>query len=392
MFGAASSQRKGPVAMSGELRFELAAIGDRAALERTWSELERRAGGSFFQSWGWIEAWLEAVSGEVEPLLLHGREAGRSVLLGLLVSARTRLAAVVPVEVLHLSETGNPAHDALTVEHNGFLIEPGRERALLAAALEHLCACHPGWDELRISGLPARLAGAYREAAERAGLWVRVERTHPYFFVDLEALRASGQDHAATLSRNCRAQLRRTARRYGEHGTPRLRLAADPDEALGHFEALLELHQRTWTARGAPGAFASAFMREFHRRLIATRFERGEIQLGEARAGSELIGYLYAFVHRGVVSSYQSGLAYGDDPRLRPGLLAHHLAIEHNLAAGMRVYDLLAGESRFKRSICNAESQMLWLRLQRPRARQRLARGLERLAGRTPGRDPITGR
>ena len=66
------------------------------------------------------------------------------------------------------------------------------------------------------------------------------------------------------------------------------------------------------------------------------------------------MGYLYNFRFRDRIYAYQSGFAYEEDPRLKPGLICHALAIERAAAdSTVRIYDFLAGDSRFKRSFAN---------------------------------------
>jgi CelD/BcsL family acetyltransferase involved in cellulose biosynthesis len=90
---------------------------------------------------------------------------------------------------------------------------------------------------------------------------------------------------------------------------------------------------------------------EFHRALVSRAWPEGGVELLRIRAGEKPIGYLYNFLWRGWVGYYTSGFVYTDDNRLKPGLVAHWLAIERHLAAGARIYDFMAGESRYKASL-----------------------------------------
>ena len=65
--------------------------------------------------------------------------------------------------------------------------------------------------------------------------------------------------------------------------------------------------------------------------------------------------------------SYQSGYHPGPDNRHHPGLVMHYLAIERAMRAGFQVYDFLAGEARYKRSLAAPGEALLWCRLQQPR-------------------------
>ncbi len=113
-------------------------------------------------------------------------------------------------------------------------------------------------------------------------------------------------------------------------------------------------------------------------------------QEAEARAGERIIGYLYNFRHNGRVYAYQSGFADAD-PRERPGVVAHALAIRHALGSGLRVYDFMAGRNRLKESFATSCEPMLWQVVQQPRLAFRfehLARQLKQRIARSPGCSP----
>jgi CelD/BcsL family acetyltransferase involved in cellulose biosynthesis len=88
---------------------------------------------------------------------------------------------------------------------------------------------------------------------------------------------------------------------------------------------------------------------------------------------------LYNFIEAGKVSYYQSGLVYRDDPRLKPGLVAHALTIQRAADAGLREYDLLAGDYRYKRSLATASRDLVWLRLERGNLKTRTIAALRAL-------------
>ncbi|MGZ9042781.1 MAG: GNAT family N-acetyltransferase, partial [Allosphingosinicella sp.] len=139
---------------------------------------------------------------------------------------------------------------------------------------------------------------------------------------------------------------------------------------------LQRLHQAYWTARGKPGAFANPVFTVFHTRLIREALSRKEVEIARISSEKGVIGYLYQFRKNGRVYSYQSGFHYEDDNRLKPGLVSHRLAIEHSLSAGDAVYDFLAGDDRYKRSLGTDAGQLFWLTLQKRRLAFFLERGL----------------
>lgn len=357
-----------------ERQVALQALTDIDALAQLWLDLEARAPHSFFQSWAWIGCWLRALPRELHPLLFSASVAGRPAALAILVPRRDRRHGLFLSRSLHLNETGVPALDTLTIEYNGFLFDPssGFSQRDIVEYLRNHCR---DWDELVLGGLRAHeLAALHCD-----GLVLAPYHTTRAYFVNLNAVRASGGDFLNTLSANSRYQLRRARALYAARGSLRLDTAHDEAEAQAFLTGLKALHQAYWTIRGAPGAFAAPFFEIFHRALIASRFASGEIQLLRVMVGADPIGYLYNFVHRGHVYAYQSGFAYEADNKIKPGLVAHSLAIEMNLRAGRTVYDFMAGEDRHKQSLSNDGVDLAWVRLQRPHAKFMVERTLKQM-------------
>jgi CelD/BcsL family acetyltransferase involved in cellulose biosynthesis len=361
---------------------DLEPVTDPGRLAPLWLDLQARARVSFFQSWGWVGSWLRALPTDLTPRLLIAREGGRITALGVLGAAAVRRRRLVRSRQLLVGESGRRDLDTLTVEHSGLLLERGREAEALRKVLACLAADQPRWDELVVSGVDAPDSGLYAEAARAAGLWPRTVLRKPSFYADLQAVRDSGGDYLSALTPNTRRQVRQALRGYARSGPVRLREAASLEEARAFLDALAELHQARWRARGEPGAFGSAFARSFHQELLAACFERGEVQLAGVFAGGETVGYVYNFVCRGVGSNYQGGFVYGPEAWRRPGLVIHSLVAQRGLERGWSRYDLLMGDQRYKRSLTTHQEELVWLRLQHPRLRFWLERFAEEFAER----------
>lgn len=362
----------GPRVIETGAKVRLVELEDTSEVEALWTDLERRAEPSFFQSWGWIHAWLNTFPERAGLMFLQVWLDGRIVGLSLLGRNVVPAGRFFTSRALLVSEAGDPDHDALTVEHSGILMERGLEALVLEHALAHLRDIGWSWDELFISGVEHTDADIYKAAAEMVGLVPEVRVEHPYFYVDLEAMRGAGLSYLDTLSRNTRYQVRRSMRRYAERGELTLRAADTVADAHAVLTALQSVHQACWNARGEPGAFATPRILEFHRQLIETCLPRGQVELLEVRAGATAIGYLYNFVLDGVVSNYQTGFVYEDDPHLKPGLVSHALAVERATGQGRLVYDFLMGDQRYKRSMAKHEASMQWLVLRNQSVRTTL--------------------
>lgn len=322
------------------------------ALGASWRELEARADGSFFRSWSWVGC--AAARRFSDPLLLEARLEGRVVALGLFNRRRRGPFS----SGLWLNESGDPALDGVYVEHNGLLVEHGLETRVLPAALAWLAGraqrvVLSGVDEAHLAA--ARQSGAlvYRRAHPTSSPWV-----------ELDEVRACPAGHLGLLSANTRHQLRRSLRRYAEAGPLTVTRAETQEEAAAYLTALGALHQRTWTRRGRPGAFASPAFVAFHMELLGVAWPRGEIDLLCVRAGDRPIGYLYNFRWQGRVGNYQSGFDYdAATAHQKPGLTCHHLAIGLYAREGMQAYDFLAGDHRYKTSLSNRAATLHWIEM-----------------------------
>jgi CelD/BcsL family acetyltransferase involved in cellulose biosynthesis len=170
--------------------------------------------------------------------------------------------------------------------------------------------------------------------------------------VDLDKLRAAGTDYLGALSGNTRSQIRRSLRRYeADFGERYVHHPETRDRALAAFDAMVELHDLRWASLGTPSGFTEA-SRTFHRELISELWSDGErsneleVDILEVGFGDHVIGVIYSLICRRHVQFFQSGLVYTEDPRLKPGLACHALAIEHYMELGASEYDFLGGEAK----------------------------------------------
>lgn len=336
-----------------EPAIDISRVHDFAGLGAAWRDLEARADGSFFQSWVWTGCLAEERFSD--PWLLSARRDSKIVALGLFNRRPPRPFRRRPT--LLLGETGALASDSIFIEHNGLLLDRTEP-----ASLADLC-----WAKLAESALGnARwiVSGAAQPVHDALARLRRVRATarRPAPYVDLAHVPESALTILDVMSPNARQQLRRSLRGWEKVGPLGLDPAATGAERDAYFEELKTLHQRYWTGRGRPGAFTEPFFERFHRALLGRAGPDQSVDLVRVKAGARVIGYLYNLVHRGWVAAYQSGIDYGPDAeRLRPGLICHLLAIDHYRPAGMRVYDFLGGEARYKRSFANRDRDLLWL-------------------------------
>lgn len=348
------------------MHFRVDEIVDADAAERLWQRLEPIAEANFFTSWTWMGSWLAVIDRPV--WLLQAYEGDAPVALAMFCSNRQLRWGVLPVARLHLSETGDEQVDLLLVEYNDLLVRAEDAPRIRAAvwrwlgARDDLGGCR--FDEICLGNVTAAVGAA---AAAASGLRARVWARRPLGLVDLEAVRASGRPYLETLGPNTRHQIRRALRLYQERG--RLGIETPPDRrtARAWLAHAGELHQRRWMAKGRSGAWALPTYVRFTHELLARGFDDGSVELLRVRAGEHIIGYLLNFVYRGHAFYYFSGLNYEADNRIKPGLVAHYLAIQRYLERGLRIYDFGAGDFRYKFQLgAPGPTMETWI-LRRPR-------------------------
>jgi CelD/BcsL family acetyltransferase involved in cellulose biosynthesis len=352
-------------------------LGDRTALEQQWRELSARAEHSYFTSWPWVSTWLDLTGPRRPPELVEVSRDGRIVGMALLGFRRHTQGRIVPVNGWFLHETGHSDIDDLTVEHNGVLADKEYADEVHERFLDYCVRELPSADALFLSGVTEGTALA--RAAEKCGhsRWnvARVVKERPYFTVDLERLRTEGKEYLSYLGSSTRSQIKRSMKAYeAECGPLVLRSASTPEEARAFFAEMLELHNIAWQARGKEGAFAFQEILDFHLRMIPRAIVHGDVQLLRISAGQKVLGVLYNFVWQGRVSSYQSGFAFSERNKLKPGLVCHTLAVKHCLDLGLNVYDFLAGDHRYKAQLSTDQGTMRWLRLERRTTKMGLLR------------------
>ncbi|MBP6013228.1 MAG: GNAT family N-acetyltransferase [Alphaproteobacteria bacterium] len=338
---------------------------DRASLGDTvqvWNALQGNGAASFFLSTDWILAWLKAA--HVAPTLFRALQGGAVV--GAALIARSPFNFRHPLRIQHrLHETGVARTDGVFIEFNGVLSKPAFAGDVFAAIVDALRVRRAqSWTRF----LPHELIVSAAAPAFAADVLARVPRAEVFRrdkspFADLAALRAAGQSFLGGISANTRQQLRRARRDFEAIGALRIERAATVESALAFLGELKPLHIARWRARGKPSGFDNPAFEPLLSELIRSGVPAGRVDVLRLWAGEKTIGYLVNFRHRDAVLNYTSGFAYAEHPKLKPGLVAHLLAIEDAYAHGAARYDFLAGAARYKDSLSTNAEELLWLRI-----------------------------
>ena len=362
-------------ATSGDVQVSIGGLPPLADLEPQWLALEDRADTSYFNCWSWMGHWLGRLPSHIKPQLVRAYAGDKTLALCILVQGRSIRYRIVPVRLASLNSTGIESLDALMIENNDVLFDRSCGHDIRGRVIREILRTQ-SIEELRIDGV--RMNAKWPEIGVPGYDIFVLERIARG--IDLSEVRAGGGEFLPLISANSRSKIRKALKDTAKMGELRLELPQDVNQAEALFDALCRLHSAAWSERGEPGAFANQFLLEFHRNLIRGRYDSGEIQIVAVRAGEALIGVLYNFLHRGRVYSYQSGFDYTLGPtQYKPGLLAHTMAIEHNARLGHDYYDLMAGDSQYKRSLGRRAETLQWVVFQNDSLKFRVVNGLRAL-------------
>jgi hypothetical protein len=363
-----STKERAPISASLHVMPSTAKVSSQRLSWRQWSAFaptwERIYDGdpqaSFFLSREWVDCWLATFAESLSPDLITFTADGEVVGCCLLVW-RTQWVRGALLRRVFLNCSGEDTADSTCIEYNTILSFPGYTDQVTAELGKLLRAKY--WDELNLNGV-ADDSPICNLASSLGNNEVSIQTSH---LVEFAPIRDCAAGYDSFLSPNTRKQLRRSIRQYEQTSGPcTLRVAATLDEANQIFSRLIDLHQKAWQARGRPGVFASQKFTSFHKRIIAAQYSPESIFLAEVCSGSEVIGALYGFFHRGRAYLYQSGFLYAAESRLKPGLITHYLAILHCLKdPSLHEYDLLAGDSQFKRSLETGSRPLQWIVVRR---------------------------
>lgn len=335
----------------------------------------------------WTRVWISHFARDLQTRGVVWHDASGQATAATLLSRGVGRLGPIRVSQSHLN-TSRVAD--VGCEHNA-LLATNEARATVFRDLRDLLL-DEGTDEVMLEGATQELFEGLRSEWPRHQ-WSGYESESP--FVHLQRLREQGvTEYLTVLSGNTRGQIRQTTREYeARFGPLAFSTAATLEEAREWFTELVRLHERHWASRSEAGVFDGS-RRAFHEELIGASFDGSggdadlKVDLGRIRAGERTIGILYNLAVDGHVQFYQSGLDYNDDPKLRPGLLSHALAIQHYLDRGATTYDFLGGEPepvRYKRSMTTDRVPLYWARLPAPTRKMdgllRLKSFRDRLAG-----------
>lgn len=331
---------------------------DISQLKSTWQNLEVENNElSFFHSWEWLETWLNIYKPEV--LLVSAKHDGKTVALGLFSRSQETRHYVVRSNQLRLFQTGDQQEDQIWVEFNDFLCDPDHREEATRACLDALLSLKYRCDEIVISMIAKSRAESLLNIYDHASVSLRT----PTYKKNLQQLSANKEYYLDSLSRNTRYQINRSKKKYETlYGTLKFSFAKNIKQALQYWEEAGELHAKRWHDSG----FRNPKFVSFHKAFMIKNFDSGLIDVVKITAGNHLVAIIYNIIYKQNVYFYLQGLQYETDGKLKPGLTAHSMLIEHYLQNDLKSYDFMGGYSQYKKQLSQEAEPLLILKIQKP--------------------------
>lgn len=322
-----------------------------ARLQPEWERLVASTGISHpFATHAWMRAWWDAFGSgarlRVIVLRRNGAVAGIAPFL-----ARERTWHGLRIRSLELMRNDHTPRTDLVIAPSDF--------DTLGRLWGHLRATREDWDVLLLPQVPASspslglLESWARADGFRTGIW----RPSPSPYLTCGAGWAR---YDASLSANRRASLRRRQKRLERHGSVALETIRGGAPLREALDDAFRIEASGWKGRSGTAIASREATRRFYVTLAREAAERGWLSLHFLTVGGLRVAFQYnlEYGERGFL------LKLGFDPAFSsgaPGRILTWRVLERAFRNGMREFDFLGDDVRWKREWTNASRAHAWL-------------------------------
>lgn len=330
-------------------------------LENKWTTLFNRADSAFFLSWRWIASFAHnALDSGYTLYLTEAVHCDETVGLGLFVKTQEARNILFRYTQLYLHKTGDDALDKSWIEYNDFVLDARAPKAIRAAMWSFVISHFPDVDEF-ILGVSEK--GVCDEtSAILKGFWVR-DYLHSVGY----KLPISADGDTKYKSAQARSQIRRSNKLIEQMGIA-FTVSRDTEDYLSALTKLQPMHENTWQEES--GFCTDAFVS--HIELLAKYNDSTELISAELSDANNVVAVLIGFVHKDTFYYYLSANENSTNNKIKYGLSLHHFVIQWCSQQGLKHYDFLAGDYRYKRSFTDNTLQFSYLFFQRPSLKTKL--------------------
>ncbi len=319
-------------------------------LTHKWVALQGEANSSAFVAWFWVKQWLAHKNLTTNNCLcievMQGQDTVGLALFGIKTK---RVFWGLSFNHYFLHKSGNIREDQTWIEHNTFLLHKDYEQQLADEICQELAKIEQ-IDDIKI-GLSAP---SFINTLNFTGFNLRTELSSPGYLADLTGF-ITLNDYLASLSKNTRSHIKRSIKLLNEQSPLRLALATDADEKDNVLKSIADLHRTKWRSTVYGSGFDNPCFYKFHQELIQDEHSAQNCRLYTLYQDDIALGHVYLLTQGDRWNFYLSAIHFNADNRIKVGLVIHSLIIEQAIKQGITVYDFLAGEAQYKKSLSNAQ-------------------------------------
>ena len=335
-------------------------LADIESLRPHWDQLlSEFRGATTFSSWEWLAPWWRAF-GEGRQLLVLAflDESSRLVGLAPLCVEKRKVAPLVHLKVVGFWGDGSGDSDNLD-----FPVRAGYEDEVAGTLLDYLEKESRRWDYCELNTLPEDSAvGNCLSRQLRHRSWVSYRHQQGGSAVELPE---TWEAYLLQLSAKERGKVGYRRKVLEKKYQTRFYKCDNQAELGVCLETMFGLHQKRWSSAGEPGSFTSAPRCRFYSEMAALLLARGRLEFWFLDLDGKPVAAQFGFCFDRIFFSLQEGY----DPlysRDSVGYVLRAHVIRELIAAGVRRYDFLAGESASKARWDAGVTQYVSLHFARP--------------------------
>lgn len=315
----------------GELsRFDLKAIVEKIIDERHCS--------SPFLTSGWFSAWIDSLNETPAVFVMtnNNHHVGFAV-----VGEKIRKRFGLTIRTALLNQTGSQPFDQPWIEHNEVFCPNQLQTIFIKKLAEELR--RKSFDRLIISMMSKQALKGFHQSL---GPPEKLEYVEGYQ-ASLEPF--LNDEYPTFLSKNTRNQLKRSNKLLFE-SSENVKVAVCINEKRDFLSRLADHHIKRWGKSEFGSGFTNPSFNDFINNFV---FKSGKnVELVRVVGTSEEVGYSLNFIDRETVYFYCGGVNVAlSSTKVKPGYSMHYAMMKHYAKRGLKKYDFLGGNARYKNSL-----------------------------------------
>lgn len=330
-------------------------------LENKWTTLFNRADSEFFLSWRWIASFAHnALDNGYTLFLIEATHCGETIGLGLFVKTQETRNVLFRYTQLYLHKTGDDALDKSWIEYNDFVLDARAPKSIRAAMWSFVISHFSDVDEF-ILGV------SENSVCDETSATLKRFLVRDYLHSIGYKLPISADGDTKYKSAQTRSQIRRSNKLIEQKGIT-FTLSRDTKDYLSALTKLRPMHKNTWQEES--GFCTDTFVS--HIELLAQYNDSTQLISAELSDTKHVVAVLIGFVHNDTFYYYLSANETSTNNKIKYGLSLHHFVIQWCSQQGLKFYDFLAGDYRYKRSFTDNALEFSYLFFQRPSLKAKL--------------------